>query len=131
MWTPSFGTTLWLISSIPMEMLPDKVYQAFNSDHSTMMAVFFDSGTSEDVTMEAVKQIRTICGKQCFVSGMTALVVDLKDLCEQEEPIYVALAVTLACVAMLLFCGLADPLCILGLHRRYDPAEYGHQLLPG
>lgn len=100
-------TILWYDSladlSIPMEMLPDKVYQAFNSDHSTMMAVFFDSGTSEDVTMEAVKQIRTICGKQCFVSGMTALVVDLKDLCEQEEPIYVALAVALACVAMLLF----------------------------
>ena len=100
-------TVLWYDSladlSIPMEMLPDKVYQAFNADHSTMMAVFFDSGTSEDVTMEAVKQIRTICGKQCFVSGMTALVVDLKDLCEQEEPIYVALAVTLACVAMLLF----------------------------
>ena len=100
-------TVLWYDSladlSIPMEMLPDKVYHAFNSDHSTMMAVFFDSGTSEDVTMEAVKQIRTICGKQCFVSGMTALVVDLKDLCEQEEPIYVALAVALACVAMLLF----------------------------
>lgn len=100
-------TVLWYDSladlSIPMEMLPDKVYQAFNSDHSTMMAVFFDSGTSEDVTMEAVKQIRTICSKQCFVSGMTALVVDLKDLCEQEEPIYVALAVALACVAMLLF----------------------------
>lgn len=100
-------TVLWYDSladlSIPMEMLPDKVYQAFNSDHSTMMAVFFDSGTSEDVTMDAVKQIRTICGKQCFVSGMTALVVDLKDLCEQEEPIYVALAVALACVAMLLF----------------------------
>lgn len=100
-------TVLWYDSladlSIPMEMLPDKVYQAFNSDHSTMMAVFFDSGTSEDVTMEAVKQIRTICGKQCFVSGMTALVVDLKDLCEQEEPIYMALAVALACVAMLLF----------------------------
>ena len=100
-------TVLWYDSladlSIPMEMLPDKVYQAFNSDRSTMMAVFFDSGTSEDVTMEAVKQIRTICGKQCFVSGMTALVVDLKDLCEQEEPIYVALAVALACVAMLLF----------------------------
>lgn len=96
-------TTLWQISPSPWRCCRTKVYQAFNADHSTMMAVFFDSGTSEDVTMEAVKQIRTICGKQCFVSGMTALVVDLKDLCEQEEPIYVALAVTLACVAMLLF----------------------------
>ena len=100
-------TVLWYDSladlSVPMELLPEKVYKAFNSDHSTMMAVFFDSGTSEDVTMNAVKQIRSICGKQCFVSGMTALLVDLKDLCEQEEPIYVALAVALACVAMLLF----------------------------
>ena len=100
-------TVLWYDSladlSVPMELLPEKVYKAFNSDHSTMMAVFFDSGTSEDVTMDAVKQIRSICGKQCFVSGMTALVVDLKDLCEQEEPIYVALAVALTCVAMLLF----------------------------
>lgn len=99
-------TVLWYDSladlSVPMELLPDKLYREFNSDRSTMMAVFFDSGTSEDVTMEAVKQIRRVCGERCFVSGMTALVVDLKDLCEQEEPVYVALAVALACAAMLL-----------------------------
>ena len=99
-------TVLWFDSlfdqSVPMELLPDKLYSEFNTDHSTMMAVFFDSGTSEDVTMDAVGEIRTLCGAQCFVSGMTALVVDLKDLCEQEEPIYVALAVVLACAAMLL-----------------------------
>lgn len=100
-------TVLWYDSladlSLPMEMLPEKLYSEFNTDHSTMMAVFFDTGTSEDETMEAVKDIRVLCGKQCFVSGMTALVVDLKDLCEQEEPIYVGLAVVLACAAMLLF----------------------------
>ena len=100
-------TVLWYDTladlSIPMELLPDKLYREFNTDHSTMMAVFFDSGTSEDVTMDAVKEIRQICGEQCFVSGMTALVVDLKDLCEQEEPTYVGLAVVLACAAMLLF----------------------------
>lgn len=99
-------TVLWYDSladlSVPMELLPDKIYKEFNTDHSTMMAVFFDTGTSDDLTMEAVKEIRSICGEQCFVSGMTALVVDLKDLCEQEEPIYVGLAVLLACVAMLL-----------------------------
>jgi predicted RND superfamily exporter protein len=66
------------------------------------MAVFFDTGTSDDLTMEAVEQIRKVCGEQCFVSGMTALVVDLRDLCEKEEPIYVGLAVILACLAMLL-----------------------------
>ena len=100
-------TVLWYDSifdlSVPMELLPDSVYSEFNTDHSTMMAVFFDSGTSDGVTIDAVKEIRSICGKQCFVSGMTALVVDLKDLCEQEEPIYVALAVILASVSMLLF----------------------------
>lgn len=100
-------TVLWYDSladiSIPMEILPDALYSEFNTDHSTMMAVFFDAGTSEDVTMEAVKEVRTVCGEQCFVSGMTALVVDLKDLCEKEEPIYVGLAVLLACVAMLVF----------------------------
>ena len=99
-------TALWYDSladlSVPMELLPDKLYQEFNTAHSTMMAVFFDSGTSEDVTMEAVKEIRRVCGEQCFVSGMSALVVDLKDLCEQEEPVYVVLAVAMACGAMLL-----------------------------
>lgn len=99
-------TVLWYDSlmdlTVPKELLPDKIYKEFNTDHSTMMAVFFDSGTSEDVTMDAVKEIRQVCGKQCFVSGMTALVVDLKELCEQEEPIYVCLAVVLACAAMLL-----------------------------
>ena len=98
-------TVLWYDSladlSIPMEILPDEIYNEFNTGHSTLMAVFFDSSTSEDETMDAVKEIRSVAGKQCFVSGMTALVVDLKDLCEQEEPIYVGLAVLLACIAML------------------------------
>lgn len=88
--------------SVPKELLPDKLYEEFNTDHSTMMAVFFDSATSADVTMEAISQIRAIAGKQCFVSGMSALVTDLKDLCEREEPIYVGLAVLFACLAMVL-----------------------------
>lgn len=97
-------TVLWYNSladlSVPMEILPDEVYEAFNTDNETMMAVFFDTGTSDDMTMDAVRQIRSVCGKQCYVSGMTALVVDLKDLCEKEEPVYVALAVLFACIAM-------------------------------
>ena len=97
-------TVLWYDSladfSIPMELLPDSIYKEFNTDHSTMMAVFFDTGTSDDLTMDAVEEIRSVCGKRCFVSGMTALVVDLRDLCEKEEPIYVSLAVGLACIAM-------------------------------
>ena len=88
--------------SVPMEILPDQVYSEFNTGDSTMLAVFFDSATSADVTMDAIREIRSIAGKQCFVSGMSALVTDLKDLCEKEEPIYVGLAVLCACAAMML-----------------------------
>ncbi len=100
-------TVLWYNSlmdtSIPMQLLPDKLYDACNTGDATMMAVFFDTATSADETMDAIREIRSIAGKQCFVSGMSALVTDLKDLCEQEEPIYVAIAVVLACVAMMVF----------------------------
>lgn len=89
--------------SVPMELLPDKLYKEFNTDDSTMMAVFFDSSTSADVTMDAIREIRSVCGRQCYVSGMSALVTDLKDLCEEEEPIYVGIAVILACAAMMAF----------------------------
>ena len=85
-----------------MELLPDSVYQKFNTDNATLMAVFFDSATSADVTMDAIRQIRSLAGQQCFVTGMSALVTDLKDLCEREEPVYVGLAVLLACAAMML-----------------------------
>lgn len=88
--------------SIPKELLPDKLYNAFNSGDTTMLAVFFDTSTSADETMEAISDIRSIAGKQCFISGMSALVTDLKELCEKEEPIYVAIAVVLACAAMML-----------------------------
>lgn len=100
-------SVLWYDSisdlSVPMELLPDELYDAFNSENSTMLALFFDSATSEDVTMDAIREIREVAGKQCYISGMSALVTDLKDLCEREEPTYVALAVICACAAMVLF----------------------------
>ena len=98
-------TVLWYDDfadvSVPMEILPSKLYDAFNSGDSTMLAIFFDTSTSSDDTMEAITAIRSIAGKQCFVSGMSAMVTDLKDLCEKEEPI--GIAVALACVAMMIF----------------------------
>lgn len=100
-------TVLWYNSIadmfIPMEIIPEELYSEFNRENSTMMAVFFDSATSADDTMNAIREIRSIAGKQCFVSGMSALVTDLKDLCEKEEPIYVGIAVVLALLAMMLF----------------------------
>ena len=99
-------SVLWYDSlldvTVPMELLPEKLYDAFNAGNATMMAVFFDTSTSSDLTMDAIREIRSIAGSQCFVSGMSALVTDLKDLCEKEEPIYVGIAVALACGAMLL-----------------------------
>jgi len=99
-------TVLWYDSvadlSVPMEMLPSKLYDAFNAGDATMMAIFFDTSTSADVTMDAIREIRSVANDQCFVSGMSALVTDLKDLCEVEEPIYVAIAVLLALAAMML-----------------------------
>ena len=99
-------TVLWYDSlmdvSVPMELLPDSIYDAFNTENATMMAVFFNTSTSSDLTMDAIREIRAIAGERCFVSGMSALVTDLKDLCEVEEPIYVGIAVALACAAMLL-----------------------------
>ena len=84
-------TVIWYSTladiSVPKELLPDKIYDEFNTDHSTMMAVFFDSATSADVTMDAIREIRSIAGRQCFVSGMSALVTDLKlSLIHISEP---------------------------------------------
>ena len=86
--------------SVPMSMLPDDIYDVFNSDTGTMMAIFFDEGTSSDGTMNAIAQIRKIAGKQCFLSGMSAVVTDTKNLAEKETPVYVLIAVILAVIVL-------------------------------
>ena len=88
---------------IPSEIIPEKIYKEFRTDDSGLVAVFFDTSTSADETLEALAEIRQVAGKQCFVSGLTAMASDLRDLCEREEPIYVLIAVVLATVAMLVF----------------------------
>ena len=90
-------------SSVPYEMIPESIYDEFNSGDTTLMAVFFDESTSSDESMGAVSEIRKIGGKQCFVSGMTAFVEDLKELAEKEEPVYVAIAVVLCCIVLAIF----------------------------
>jgi predicted RND superfamily exporter protein len=99
-------TVLWYDSyldlSVPKEALPDSIYEKFNSGDTTLLAVFFDTSTSADETMEAIHQIRSLTGKQAYVSGLSALVTDLKAICEKEEPIYVTIAVCCALAAMML-----------------------------
>lgn len=98
------ANVLWYDSiadiSIPESMLPDNIYEVFNSDTGTMMAIFFDEGTSSDGTMEAIEKIRSIAGKQCFLSGMSAIVTDTKNLAEKETPLYVLIAVALALLVL-------------------------------
>lgn len=104
---PGVNSVIWYTSaadlSVPMEILPTDLYNAFNSENGTMLAVFFDEGTSEDLTLDAVIKIREVAGEKAYVSGMSALVLDLKQLCESEEMIYVAIAVILSILAMLIF----------------------------
>lgn len=88
--------------SLPKEVLPDDIYDFFNTDNSTMMAVFFDEATSADGSLEAVKEIRSIAGEQCFVSGMSSVVEDIKDLTMQEAPMYVVIAVILTSIILAL-----------------------------
>ncbi len=100
-------TVIWydtiLDVSVPEIMLPEEIYDKFNSGDTTLMAVFFDKPTSDDETLEAIKEIREIGGKQCFISGMSCFVEDLKELIEHEEPIYVAVAVILAMIVLGIF----------------------------
>lgn len=86
--------------SMPKSMIPKDVYEVFNSDAGTMMAIFFDEGTSSDGTMEAIGEIRKLAGKQCFLSGMSAIVTDTKNLAEKETPLYVLIAVVLAVIVL-------------------------------
>lgn len=88
--------------SLPKEVLPDDIYDFFNTDNSTMMAVFFDEATSADGSLEAVKEIRSIAGERCFVSGMSSVVEDIKDLTMQEAPMYVVIAVILTSIILAL-----------------------------
>lgn len=88
--------------SLPKEVLPDDIYDFFNTDNSTMMAVFIDEATSADGSLEAVKEIRSIAGEQCFVSGMSSVVEDIKDLTMQEAPMYVVIAVILTSIILAL-----------------------------
>ncbi|MGN0298069.1 MAG: RND family transporter [Lachnospiraceae bacterium] len=88
--------------SMPMQVLPEEIETFFNNHDkdATMMAILFDTGTSEDETMTAIEQMRKVAGEQCFISGMSAVVTDTKNLANQETPIYVIIAVILAIIVL-------------------------------
>jgi hypothetical protein len=99
-------SVLWYTSlsdvTIPPEMLPDEVYDFFHSDSGTLMAIFFDTTTSADVTMDAIEELRDLAGEQCFLSSMSAVVTDTRNLVNSELAIYVVIAVVLSCIVLAL-----------------------------
>ena len=97
-------SVLWYDSvadiSIPTDMLPEKLQKVFLSDEGTLMSILYDTTMSADETMEAVEQIRAISNEQCFLSGMSAVVTDIRDLSDKEVPVYVVLAVILSLIVL-------------------------------
>jgi hypothetical protein len=90
--------------SIPMSMLPDELYDFFNNSDtdSTLLAVLYDSSMSSDETMDAIEELRAVVKEKCFISGMSAVVTDTKNLVKQEIGIYVGIAVLLAVIVLAL-----------------------------
>ena len=103
---PHVKSVIWYDSladiSIPMEMLPDEIYDFFNNDEkdSTLLAVLYDTSMSADETMDAIEELRGVVKDQCYISGMSAVVTDIKNLSNKETPIYVLIAVILAVVVL-------------------------------
>ncbi len=88
--------------AVPQSMYPEKVRENLKNPNASMIVVFFDTSTSSEESMNAVAQIRKLSTKDCFVSGMTAMVLDLKNLCETEESKYILVAVLLSLAVMML-----------------------------
>ena len=88
-------------NDIPAQILPDEIYNKFQKGNESLIAIFFDTSTSADETMDAVKEIRKVADGHAYVSGMSAFATDLRKLSEEEEIFYVIIAVTLALLVML------------------------------
>ena len=103
----SVAEVIWYDSimdlSVPIEMLPEDLKDVFNADDATLMAIFFENTTSADSTMNAIGEIRRITNDQCYLSGMSAVVTDIKNLSDKEMPIYVLIAVLLTCIVLAVF----------------------------
>ncbi|MFD3158165.1 RND family transporter [Haloimpatiens sp. FM7330] len=89
-----------LDTSIPKEILPDELKKGFYSNNSTMLIIKFNGSSSCDETQKAIASIRKLANKQCFLSGMSAIVKDTKDLADKETPFYVLLAVIFSVIVL-------------------------------
>lgn len=103
---PHVKDVIWydslLDTSVPMEMLPKDLYEAFNHGDATLLMILYDDTSSAEGTMDAVREIRKIADERVFLSGMTAVLVDTQALSEAEAPLYVLLAVVLCAITLML-----------------------------
>lgn len=101
---PHVEKVLWYDSladlSVPMSVIPSDIYEVFNSKDCTMMAIIFDNTTSSESTMDAITAIRQLSDEDCYLSGMSPVVVDTKIISETETPVYVAIAAVLSAVVL-------------------------------
>ena len=88
--------------SMPVEMIPERIRKSFFTDDATMMLILLDDTTSSDSSMDAIVEIRKLVGRECFLSGMTGVVNDIKDIALKELPVYVIIAGTLSLIILLL-----------------------------
>ncbi len=97
LWYDSF-----LDTNVPIELLPNDIKEAlFTDDGATMMIAFFDNTTSADETMEAIEDMRSAVGKECYISGMSGIVTDIKNIFLAEMPIYVVIAAVMSLLVLM------------------------------
>ncbi|MCI1305148.1 MAG: MMPL family transporter [Lachnospiraceae bacterium] len=101
---PHVKKVLWYGSavdiSVPKEMIPEKFREKLFNGDSTLVLALLDDSTSADSSLEAIKQIKETVNDHCYVSGMTAIIYDLKKLADKEVPIYVTIAVVLSLIVL-------------------------------
>lgn len=87
-----------------MDVIPEKIRNAFNNDEkgSTLLIATFDTSTSADETLDGVEKIRKLTKNQCFQSGMSATIADIKKICNTEAVMYVVLAAGLSAIVLAL-----------------------------
>lgn len=134
---PHVKSVIWYDSladiSIPMEMLPDEIYDFFNNDEkdSTLLAVLYDTSMSADETMDAIEELRGVVKDQCYISGMSAVVTDIKNLSNKETPVYVLIAVVLAVIVLSLTMDSALAPIFFAQYRNGDCIQSGYQCFQG
>ena len=110
--------------ALPLEIIPSNYRELFQRGDCMLSAVFFDTGSSAEETMEAIQKVRSVAGEKCFVSGLSAVVTDTKQLVEDQEAIYVGIAVALcALVLMITMDSFLLPLiflCCIGVSILYN-----------